>query len=85
MAESRNNVEMSSSAFSNRSHVRPTRKAAAASRLVEVLSASGYIDVCVLQDQVCAVKRFNYITAVVVGLYDIGYGRGYCYEHRAGA
>ncbi|MCY1224458.1 hypothetical protein D9M72_366160 [compost metagenome] len=33
----------------------------------------------------CAVKQFNYTTAVVVGLDDVGYQRRYCYEHRADA
>ncbi|MBU7572548.1 MAG: hypothetical protein KAF64_04270 [Hydrogenophaga sp.] len=30
-------------------------------------------------------KQFNYTTAVVVGLDDVGYQRRYCYEHRADA
>ncbi|WP_285412941.1 hypothetical protein [Variovorax sp. efr-133-TYG-130] len=30
-------------------------------------------------------KQFNYTTAVVVGIDDLGYQRRYCYEHRADA
>lgn len=56
-----------------------------ASQLEELLTPSGWTDFCVLQDQVCAVKQFNYTTAVVVGLDDVGYQRRYCYEHRADA
>lgn len=47
--------------------------------------ASGYTDICVLLGEVCAVKQFNFTTAVVVGLDDVGYQRRYCYEHRADA
>jgi len=50
-----------------------------------VLAASGYTHICVLQDQVCAVKQFNFTTAVVVGLDDVGYQRRYCYEYQADA
>ncbi|MNL15574.1 hypothetical protein D3C87_1365680 [compost metagenome] len=85
LAETGHNVGMSSPASANRSSARQTRKAAAASWLVEALSSSGCTDICVLQGQVCAVKQFNYTTAVVVGLDDVGYQRRYCYEHRADA
>ncbi|VTU46213.1 hypothetical protein SRS16P2_00548 (plasmid) [Variovorax sp. SRS16] len=50
-----------------------------------MLIASGYADVRAIGDQVCAVKRFNFTTAVVVGLDDVGYQRRYCYEHQADA
>jgi hypothetical protein len=54
-------------------------------RLVERLMLEGYADVCVRRGQVCAVGRFNFTTAVVVGLSSAGYDRRYCYEHRADA
>jgi len=76
---------MSFSASSIRSTAHRSRKSASVSRLADVLSASGYTDFRVFQDQVCAVKQFNYTTAVVVGLDDVGYQRRYCYEHRADA
>jgi hypothetical protein len=61
----------------------PRSKApAVSSDLVSVLLASGYEDIRALADQVCAVKRFNFTTAVVVGLDDVGYQRRYCYEHQ---
>lgn len=77
-------MEMSPLTSAKRSRARPQRQSSA-SRLEEMLASSGYTDFCVLQDQVCAVKQFNYTTAVVVGLDDVGYQRRYCYEHRADA
>lgn len=77
-------MEMSPYASASQSQAFQPCKATT-SRLAEVLSASGYTDICVLQDQMCAVKQFNYTTAVVVGLDDVGYQRRYCYEHRADA
>jgi hypothetical protein len=69
-----------------RSRARRQSKATAAwVAHTEVLSASGYTDVRALNGKVCAVKQFNYTTAVVVGLDPIGYQRRYCYEHRADA
>lgn len=50
-----------------------------------LLSASGYTDIRILGGKVCAVKQFNYTTAVVVGLDPVGYQRRYCYEHRTDA
>ncbi|MBB3180956.1 hypothetical protein FHW64_005395 [Variovorax sp. Sphag1AA] len=35
--------------------------------------------------EVCAIKKFNFTTAVVVGLHAQGYERRYCYEHAADA
>ena len=53
--------------------------------LVEMLSSNGYTEIRLLNGQLCAVKQFNYTTALVVGLDDVGYERRYCYEHRADA
>lgn len=39
----------------------------------EAWLASGYADICMRWDQICAVKQFNFTTAVVVGLDPIGY------------
>lgn len=78
------NIEMSATASSGRS--RRTRASRAASPvLVEMLSSSGYTEIRSLNDQLCAVKQFNYTTALVVGLDDVGYQRRYCYEHRSDA
>jgi hypothetical protein len=54
-------------------------------RLADILAKNGYTDICVLRRQVCAVRGFNFTTAVVVGLDDVGYERRYCYEHRSDA
>lgn len=79
-------MKMSNTVFKSRSHTTQPRDASGAlSVLAEVLSASGYTDIRVLQAQVCAVKQFNFTTAVVVGLDDVGYQRRYCYEHREDA
>jgi len=59
--------------------------AAARAALVESLSASGYTDIRVLQDQLCGVHQFNYTTALVVGLDPTGYRLRYCYEQRSDA
>ena len=72
------------SVLSMRSHA-PKSRASAAARLAEMLSTSGYTDFCVRKEQVCAVKQFNFTTAIVVGLDDVGYQRRYCYEHRGDA
>jgi hypothetical protein len=52
-----------------------------AARLAEMLGGSGYTDFCMRLEQVCAVKQFNFTTAVVVGLDEVGYQRRYCFEH----
>jgi hypothetical protein len=38
-----------------------------------------------LGDVLCAIKDFNFTTAVVFDLRDRGYERRYCFEHRADA
>lgn len=63
----------------------PVKATAASNGLIDALSASGYTEIRVLRGQLCAVKKFNYTTAVVVGLDDVGYQRRYCYEHHADA
>lgn len=54
-------------------------------QMMERLSANGYTEIRTLLDQVCALKHFNFTTAVVVGVDELGYQRRYCYEHRAEA
>lgn len=78
------NIQMSATASSGRSR-RAHATSAASPVLVEMLSSSGYTEIRSLNDQLCAVKQFNYTTALVVGLDDVGYQRRYCYEHRADA
>jgi hypothetical protein len=52
---------------------------------MQVLHVDGYSDVRAVGREVCAIKQFNYTTALVVGLDPIGYARRYCYEHAADA
>lgn len=47
--------------------------------------ASGYSDIRPVRGLLCAILRFNFTTALVVGLDDAGYQRRYCYEHREDA
>ena len=53
--------------------------------LAQSLSANGYTDIRVLHGQVCALKRFNFTTAVVVDIGVAGYQRRYCFEHKEDA
>lgn len=76
---------MSSTDSTSQSHTFQACEDGIAPRLSEALLRSGYTDLRVLQGQVCAVKQFNFTTAVVVGLDDVGYQRRYCYEHRVDA
>lgn len=55
------------------------------SDLTSVLLEAGYSDLRNLGREVCGIKRFNFTTAVVVGLDFAGYQRRYCYEHEADA
>lgn len=50
-----------------------------------MLSTNGYTEIRSLNDQLCAVRQFNYTFALVVGLDEAGYERRYCYEHHADA
>ncbi|MDM0030384.1 hypothetical protein [Variovorax saccharolyticus] len=47
----------------------------------EWLRAQGYSDLCVRAKAWCAIKNFNFTTAIVVGLDPAGYERRYCFEH----
>jgi hypothetical protein len=76
---------MSSTASISQSRTFQACEDGIAPRLAGALLRSGYTDLRALQGQVCAVKQFNFTTAVVVGLDDVGYQRRYCYEHRADA
>lgn len=75
------NVEMSATAFFGLTGA----SRATSPNFVEMLSTSGYTEIRSLKDQLCAVKQFNFTTALVVGLDGLGYQRRYCYEHRADA
>ncbi|MDM0110220.1 hypothetical protein QTH97_35385 [Variovorax sp. J22R24] len=50
-----------------------------------MLLASGYTDLRVIEGVQCAVRRFNFTTAIVVDIDPVGYQRRYCYEHGADA
>ena len=50
--------------------------------LVAALEAGGYDELRTIGDVICGIRRFNYTTAIVVGLDDVGYERRYCYEHK---
>lgn len=45
------------------------------------LAADGYTDICEREGALCGIRRFNFTTAVVVGVDPVGYHRRYCYEH----
>lgn len=53
--------------------------------LTNTLTGDGFTDLRRLMGQTCAVKKFNFTTALVVGLDGLSYQRRYCYEHRADA
>lgn len=73
---------MSSPAPAQRSRrVRASARVDASAALIEVLLSSGYTGIRRLNEQWCSLKQFNYTTAVVVGLDDVGNQRRYCYEH----
>lgn len=65
--------------------IRLSGKVDGSAALMEVLLMSGYTEIRCVNDQWCALKQFNYTTAVVVGLDDVGYQLRYCYEHWADA
>lgn len=48
----------------------------------KALLADGYSDILIVGGRVCGVKRFNFTTALVVGINEVTYERRYCYEHR---
>jgi hypothetical protein len=50
-------------------------------RLDTILTANGYTEIRRLASRVCALKQFNYTTAIAVGLDETGYLLRYCYEH----
>lgn len=50
--------------------------------LVAALEAGGYDDLRTIGEVICGIRRFNYTTAIVVGLDEAGYERRYCYEHK---
>ncbi len=47
----------------------------------EPLTKLRYRHIVVLDGTWCAIQRFNFTTAIVVGLDPVGYSRRYCYEH----
>lgn len=57
----------------------------AAPQSEDIFSQNGYAQFRVVKNQMCALKQFNYTSALVVGLEEMGYQRRYCYEHRADA
>lgn len=62
-----------------------SKNSAVESVLTEAFATGAYTHLCILAGQVCGVKRFNFTTAVVVGLDRLGHHRRYCYEHQADA
>ena len=50
--------------------------------LVTALEAGDYHDLRAIGEVTCGIRRFNYTTAIVVGLGEAGYERRYCYEHK---
>jgi hypothetical protein len=47
----------------------------------ELLTKQNYRHICVRTGVWCAIQRFSYTTAIVVGLDPVGYSLRYCYEH----
>ena len=70
---------------STRTSASARKHAAVSAAATQMLVAAGYTDICVRQEQLCAVREFNYTTALLVGLDPVGYERRYCYEHRSDA
>ena len=58
---------------------------AASSVFIEVLALGGHTETRLINNAWCAVRQFNYSTAVVVGIDEDGYQRRYCYEYRTDA
>ena len=50
-----------------------------------MLEAQGYRGLCERAGQLCAIRRFAYTTAILVGLDPVGYQRRYCFEHEQDA
>lgn len=68
-------------AVSNNLATPPSHEPVLDPAMAKVIADNGYTEVRVLGEQVCAVRRFNFTTAVVVGLRYEGYACRYCYEH----
>jgi hypothetical protein len=49
------------------------------------LTAIGYTNIRLVGGLICAIRRFNFTTAVVVGLEATSYDRRYCFEHKSDA
>lgn len=54
-------------------------------RKVQELTSQGYTEAVLLDGRWCAIKRFNYTTALVVDINGCFYDRRYCFEHAADA
>jgi len=52
---------------------------------LDALTAQGYSGICERNGLLCAIHRFTYTTAIVVGLDPAGYQRRYCFEHEEDA
>ena len=48
---------------------------------LEALRVQGYSDICVREHAICAIRRFNFTTAIVVDMNPTDYQRRYCFEH----
>ncbi len=53
--------------------------------LWSTLEAAGYDDLRAINGVICGIRRFNYTTAIVVGLDEAGYELRYCFEHKEDA
>ena len=52
---------------------------------LNALAAQGYNGFCERNGPLCAIQRFSFTTAIVVGLCPAGYQRRYCFEHEEDA
>jgi hypothetical protein len=61
--------------------MKPDEKSLQQQPWLDALRAEGFSDLCVRAGLLCAVKDFNFTTAIVVGMDPVGYQRRYCFEH----
>jgi hypothetical protein len=52
---------------------------------LDALAAQGYSAICERNGHLCAIRRFNFTIAIVVGMDPAGYQRRYCFEHEEDA
>lgn len=64
---------------------RPSRSKSAEDHIRLLLADQGYQHIKSSNGKICALRRFAFTTALLVGLDDVGYELRYCYEHACDA